>query len=200
MCYFDSCSLEWFKFNSLNCSKMTDSIAVTPRHLLQFFVLISVKRKSACLCTCNEASHWSSIQPKYTVISDECICIWRSVQLKFFVWPYIIWCLDSFIKSKLWWMLYGDMTDYGHATIIWVLLWQITHILMTLKALCTCFMFTDFTWTTPYSITILQPYRYIRPHFPLSLVKILFLQSLCRVWQSLAFIFHTILKIGIEGV
>ncbi len=125
------------------------------------------------------------------------------VRLIFIIWPYLIWCLALqvfLLKSKLfkWWMSHGDMTDYGHATIIGVLLWQITHILMTLKKLCTCFMFIDFTWTTPYFTAIFRPYRYIRPYFLLSLVEILFLQSLCLVWQSLAFIFHSFLKLKLK--
>ncbi len=56
--------------------------------------------------------------------------------------------MDILFKSKLfkWWMLHGDMTDYGHATIIGVLLGQIISVFIGIYYLTSIVHIVQVNW------------------------------------------------------
>ncbi len=99
---------------------------------------------------------------------------------------------DILLKSKLftWWMSHGDMTDYGHVTIIWVLLGQIIRVFIGILL--------SYTHCSPHSrILIFCEHLFLTCLFlHLKIYKARFfvnflgrficLLKLCRIWLSQA--------------
>ncbi len=115
-----------------------------------------------CITACLFLFNYHMHEFNHTYMSGTLYCdiLWVYMYLKvgtthFYrlaLYNLVLGLTDILLKSKLfkWWMLHGDMTMYSHATILGVLLGQISQLFINLKTLFSCVMYIDFTWTAHY--------------------------------------------------